>query len=159
MYKIEYLSVWMLLSLLLSCSDITNGYKSVSKLGPLKLGSPAPQFAGITFSGYEVGPTTPPGKFYVYIIDEDLPLIALNGEVGDVDYVIDRGGVVIAGSDGKFAKVFGVKLSSSSPYRLSNSLIIIANAHGEIVGIYKNARLKDLKIIILEMGIGKSDLE
>ncbi len=119
--------------------------RRVTKYGPLEVGKQLPTFSGVSEHGDEVGPTSPPGDFYVHVIDDRLPAVCLNAECGDgwVD-VGARGGVLIGASDGKAAKNFGVELVSTSPYRFNTSLIVTTDAQARITAIYPGARFGDV---------------
>lgn len=137
---------------LLSCTPETDKLSKVDEYGPVKTGDSVPLFAGITKNGYQVGPGIPKGKFHVYIINQDLPALALDQEIDNIEFILEKGGHVIGGCDGKFAKMFGVHVLSGPGYKLSESLIIISNQNGKITAIYKNAKTTDLKSILKDSG-------
>lgn len=153
--------------------------QSVAQFGSIKVGEPLPSFIGVSQSGIEVGPTYPKGgKFYIHVVDEQLPACCLDLECGkQAETVVNRGGHLIGGSDGKYAKIFSVKmvkdltlttrvLHSIKPFaeklgwkiqvhwwRLETSLVVVADGEGRIIRIYKNAGIKHVPHIVRDLDV------
>ena len=124
-------------------------FVSVKALGPLSVGSDLPGFSGVSYKGKEIGPTTPKGKFFVHFINDLLPPSCLDDECGAVGKrVAARGGHLIGASDGKAAAQFGVKLISETPWRFNRSLVVIASANGQILGIFDSATMGDIESLV-----------
>jgi len=148
--------------------------QNVAQFGLIKVGRSLPSFIGVSQSGREIGPTCPKGgKFYVHVVDKQLPTSCLDLECGkQAEIVVNKGGHLIGGSDFKYAKLFGVKVVKNNSilnrvlhnvkpfaeklgwkiqihwWRLETSLVIIADSKGRIVRIYKNAGIKDVPRIV-----------
>jgi len=147
----------------------------VEQFGPIKVGGRLPGFSGVSQSGIMVGPTRPrSGRFYVHVIDEQLPPACLDLECGEQARAITRrGGHLIGGSDYKGAKGFGVKVIKTSSltrrvlyhvpplvdrligrrirrdfWTFETSLVVVVNCEGRIVRIYKNAGIKDVPRLV-----------
>lgn len=102
-------------------------------------------------SGAAIGPTAPPGRFYVHIVNDRLPPMCLDGECGDsAAPVVARRGHVIGGSDGKYAKALGVEVVSTGPWTLRPHLVIVTDAGGQVTAIWKGAREEHVGMIVRE---------
>lgn len=156
-----------------------SNFQSVKQFGLIKVGNPLPSFIGISQSGREVGPTCPKGgKFYIHVIDEQLPPLCLDLECGEqAKIVTNKGGHLIGGSDPKYAKILGVrtvkiptlikkvkkaiyyfeeKLGWKIPIywrRFETSLVVIIDDKGYIMHIYKNARIQDIPRIMKDLNL------
>ena len=154
-------------------------YRSITQFGSIRVGGLLPSFVGISQSGKEIGLALPKGgKFYIYVIDEQLPPTCLDLECGkQAEIVLNKGGHIIGGSDPKYAKIFNVKLIKNlslnnkisyyiKPFieklgweiqvnwwKLETSLIVVINNKGKILRIYKNAKLKDIPLIMRDIGL------
>lgn len=124
----------------------------IKEFGPLKVGDKIPGFNGLSKKGIDFTPASPHGKFHVFFINSKLEPSLLNKEFGPKSQiVINKGGHLKGGSDGKLAKLFGVRLISTSPWEFDTSLIVVADAETKIIAIYKNASLNYLNNILKEL--------
>lgn len=162
-----FLAIWLRVS----------KFEPVNQFNALKVGGHIPHFSGISMTGMDLGTGRPPGKFHIYVIDERLPPLCLDLECGEqAEAVINRGGHLIGGSDFKFAKLFGVKVIKTRSlmrqlmyhlpsnverlarnlglkvrrdfWSLETSLIVVADCDRRIIGIFKNAGIKDVPHIL-----------
>jgi hypothetical protein len=155
--------------------------QSVVQFGSIKVGRSLPSFIGVSPSGREIGSTCPKGgKFYVHVVDEQLPTFCLDLECGkQAEIVVNKGGHLIGGSDFKYAKLFGIKVMKNNSilnrvlhnikpfveklgwklqthwWRFETSLIVVADSEGRIILIYKNAGIKDVPRIIRDLNSTK----
>lgn len=124
----------------------------IKEFGPLKVGNKVPNFTGVSKKGIDFTPTNPHGKFHVFFINSKLEPTLLNEEFGPkAQIVINKGGHLKGGSDGKLAKLFGVRIISTSPWEFNTSLIVIADAETKIIAIYKDISLDYLTNILKEL--------
>ncbi|MEM1673220.1 MAG: hypothetical protein QXT86_14315 [Archaeoglobaceae archaeon] len=157
-----------------------SNFQSITQFGLIKVGDPLPSFIGISQSGKRVGPTfLKDGKFYVYVIDEQLPPCCLDLECGEqAKIVINKGGHLIGISDFKYANILGVRLVRTPTLirkvvkkaihyfeeklrwqipiyrrRFETSLIIITDDKGYIMYIYKNAKIRDIPHIMKDLNL------
>ncbi len=133
--------------LLLGCKGISRH----DEFRSLKIGEPVPSFTGTSRTGKEIRPDFPAGKFFIHFIDDQMGLPCLDLECGkEAEAVVKKGGHLHGGGDGKLAKLFGVKLVSSSPWKFDTSLMVVTDEKGQILAIYENAGLKDMDEILKE---------
>lgn len=148
--------------------------QSVTEFGSMKVGGFLPSFVGVSESGKKIGSTYPKGgKFYIHVVDEQLPTSCLDLECGEQSrIVVNKGGHLIGGSDFKYAKIFGIKIVKNSTlinrilyhlkpfaekfgwkiqvfwWRPETSLVVVADGKGRIIHIYKNGGIKDVPRIV-----------
>ncbi len=124
-------------------------FESIDQFRSLKVGEEIKNFIGITENGIDVVPKKLTGRFIVYFINDKQPAFCFDQECGRIaNSVIHNGGHIISASDLKLAKLFDIKLISSTPWTFDASLIVIINAHGKIVEIYTNAKKSDVKKVV-----------
>jgi hypothetical protein len=88
------------------------------------------------------------------VADDKLPPTCLDEQCGnEVRPVVAKGGHVIGGSDGKYAKALGVKLLSTRPWRLEPSLVVVTDAGGRVTAIWKGAGREHVGWITREEGL------
>jgi len=88
------------------------------------------------------------------VINDKLPPTCLDEECGDeARPLIAKGGHMIGGSDGKYAKALGVQLVSTSPWRLAPSLVVVTDAGGRVTAIWKGAGPEHVGTIMLQEGL------
>ncbi len=134
--------------LLLGCKNISRH----DEFRSLKIGEPVPGFTGTSRTGKEIRANFPAGKFFIHFIDDQMGLPCLDLECGkEAESVIKKGGHLHGAGDGKLAKLFGVKLVSSSPWKFDTSLMVVTDEKGRITAIYENAGLKDIHGILKEL--------
>ncbi len=134
--------------LLLNCKGISRH----DELRSLKIGEPVPGFTRTSRTGKEIRPDFPAGKFFIHFIDDQVGLPCLDLECGkEAESVVEKEGHLHAAGDGKLAKLFGVKLVSSSPWKFDTSLMVVTDRKGQIIAIYENAGLKDIDKILKEL--------
>lgn len=129
-------------ALLAACSR-SDG--TVRSFGPIRVGQELPSYGGSSAqSGRTIGPTTPPGRFYVHVIDDTLPPTCLDEECGPEGAAVAAlGGHVIGASDGKLAGAFGVRLVSPAPWRFDTSLLVVSDDRARVLAIWPGRRLSD----------------
>jgi len=154
--------------------------QNVAQFGLIKVGQSVPSFIGVSQSGREIKPSFPKGgKFYVYIVDEQLPPSCLDLECGkNAEIVIYKGGHLIGGSDPKYAKLFNIRMVKNNSilnkilhkinksflekfgrkiqvnwYKLETSLVVVTDSNGHIILIYKNAGIKDIPHIMRDLNL------
>ena len=123
--------------------------RSVGSVGHLTVGGKLPGYSGISQSGIDVGPAEPKGEFHIHLIDDQLSPSCLDLECSDeMRCVVDRGAHVVGSSDGKLAKLFGIKLVSTRPWKLSAKVAIISSPDRTILNIYEDASISDVCSIL-----------
>ena len=127
----------------------------VRSFGPLEVGAPVPGFGGVSMSGTHISPTSPAGKFFLFVIDDDLPPTCLDGECGASGRLVARkGGHMIGGSDGKLAQAFGVvPITVNSTFRPIKSVVVVGDSAGKITAIYRGASVDDAKRVMAKEGL------
>ncbi|MCJ8290127.1 MAG: hypothetical protein HRT58_10730 [Crocinitomicaceae bacterium] len=140
--------LFLIFLLATSCSS-EKTYSEISSLNNIKIGDVIQPFAGITDSDSLFSSDSQNANCYVYFVNNELSPICLNKECGlNIDAILDSDGMFIGGSDGKFAKTFGVNYESvDGKLVLDNSVLIIVNQTFEVVSIYEKVAPNDLKEI------------
>ncbi|MCP4719877.1 MAG: hypothetical protein GY860_10515 [Desulfobacteraceae bacterium] len=134
--------------LLLGCESISRH----DEFRSLQIGEPVPGFTATSRTGKEIRPDFPVGKFFIHFIEDQMGLPCLDLECGkEAESVVEKEGHLHAAGDGKLAKLFGVKLVSSSPWKFDTSLMVVTDGKGQILAIYENAGLEDIDEILKEL--------
>jgi len=125
---------------------------SVQAYNALKIGENLPSFRGISDTGKEIGPTTPEGAFFIHFINDELPATCLDEECGqEAQKIVSQGGHLLGGSDGKYAHAFGIEVLSTSPWKLTVSLMVVADHEGIILAIYPQASLSMIEHVLIDL--------
>lgn len=148
------------LILLFSCTN--NNLSRLEEYGPIKIGDSIRSFTAYSINGVEISHNYPKGNFYIHLVHDSLPPIVVNEEFGKFyKAVLDSNGVLIGGSDGKYAASFGISNSSKRQwnnkykYSLDESLAVCTDKDGEIIAIYKDVDQRDIKYIVKDLGLEK----
>lgn len=125
----------------------------VNAFRKIKVGEKVPGFTGSSnVSGKRIGPTDPPGKFYVHFVNDQLPPTCLDLECTEqAAEIVSKGGHLLGFSDGKIAGFWGVNVISKPTYSFDASVIVITNEESIITAIYKNVGFSDLPVIVDEI--------
>ncbi len=132
----------------------SGGPVKLREFGTIRVGMQIPAFEGASGDGVPIGPATPPGQFFLHVISDKLPPTCLDQECGDdAPLVVAKGGHVIGGSDGKYARALGVQLVSTHPFRLDPPLVVVTDAGGRVSAIWKNAGCEHMELILRKEGL------
>lgn len=153
--RLKILIVFIII-VLCSCSRLN--VTKVAKLyefESITIGDTVESFMGYSINKKEVRHNYPKGNFYIHFVNDTLPAIALNEEFGNISTVVtSRGGVLIGGSDGKYAASFGLRYkfkkqwNGNYKYYLAESLAVCTDQDAKIIAIYKNVKKSDLEFIV-----------
>lgn len=117
----------------------------VVKFGPLKLGEQAPCKPGDSTS-YPFR-RIPQSKFYIYVVEKDLPTMCVFEECGPHGEIVECLGGWLSGDDqAEEAVSFG--LDEDMVRQGKASIIVVANQDSKIVGIYPNHTMQNLPEIL-----------
>ena len=138
--------VWRIFYLALSAAvTISCGESGMTEFGPLKVGAPAPFRPGDNTSyPYKF---VPESNFYVYVVARRVPTMCVFDECGVNGDMVERMGGWITGDEhGESAEMVG--LDESKVKRGEQSIIVIADKHVRIIGIYPDHSMLDLPAIL-----------
>lgn len=118
------------------------------------------------------------GAFFMYLIDDQLDILERLNKVSAIDedvepygkLVVESGGHILATLGGKIGLHFNIRPIFIVPWKqvlrlkklsprgsgFDVSLLVVTNRAGQIIGLYKNARPKHIKKVLLDLGFAKS---
>ena len=143
-WSIDMRSVLILLvasALSLAC----NAQISVAEFGPLRLGARGPVQPGDpTAHPHRI---TPRSKFYVLVVAKGIPTMCTFEDCGKEAAIVEGLGGWITGDD-QLETIASVGLDEDEVKAGSQSLVVISNRLGRIVGIYPRHSMRDLLSIL-----------
>jgi hypothetical protein len=133
----------VLLSLMALVSCFSHG---VASFGPLRVGEHAPFGAGDPAAHpYK---SVPPSRFYIYVVAKGIPTMCVFEECGRDGALVEAMGGWITG-DQQVESISMVGLSESKVLDGTQSMVVVADGSGRIVGIYPNHPVDDLRSVLL----------
>jgi hypothetical protein len=113
--------------------------------GLLRLGAPSPVQAGHPTAHPHL--RVPASKFYVLVVARDVPTMCTFEDCGPEGAEVERLGGWITGDD-QAETIHTVGLNENLVRSGNQSIIVVSNASGRIVGIYPGRKMIDLPRIL-----------
>ena len=118
---------------------------SVATFGPIRVGAPGPIRVGApTAHPYKAVPRS---KFYILVVAKNIPTMCTFEDCGKEGAIVEALGGWITGDD-QSETIDMVGLDEQRVRSGNQSLIVVQNRFGNVVGIYPNSKLSELPIIL-----------
>ena len=120
----------------------------------LEVGKSLPSWAG-QCDDKSLGSTTPAARFHVHIVgNKGTPCCVDLGCTNEAHLVVKLGGSLQISSDLKLAKNLGIPIvHDGNDWAAAESLMLIADSSGKILGIFRNANASDLAKALFVTGL------
>ena len=149
---LRYWAVVALAVVLLDGCSKKSGPVTQSSHGLVEIGKQMPSFSFVSETGVHYHSREPWTNLSIYSIAAEHPPVA----VDEGDKIMSAsarkiGSRVFRMSDGKVAKIFGMKMLEGKQVRYDTSMIAIADKNCTVLGIWTAATLDDLDVLLKQL--------
>jgi hypothetical protein len=123
--------------------------------GNLFIGGPMRVFSYRATDGTEYTPEKPKGRFRIFMVGNDLPVICLDMGCGEIaNQVVARGGHLIIRGDRKAVGEMPTSvLLTSKEYRIADDMLLVLEDGNKLKAIYRHARPEDIPQVLKELDL------